>query len=77
MIAIPMARKQAAASKGDTGPRFNESTRKFPNNPAIMATRPFPTNIALEKVSESHWESKPLCTKKASNILKLHKNILD
>lgn len=53
-MAIPMARKQEAASKGDTGPRFNVSTRKFPNKPDRMATRPFPRNIALENVIESH-----------------------
>ena len=54
MMAIPMARKHAAASNGATGPRLRVSTSILPNNPEMIATRPFPRNIALENVSESH-----------------------
>lgn len=57
MMAIPIARKHEAASKGDTGPRLNVSTRRFPNRPAQMATRPFPRNIAFENVNDSHCAS--------------------
>lgn len=61
MMAIPIARKQAAASKGATGPKEKVSTSRFPNNPERIATRPFPRKTALENVSESHCWSKFLC----------------
>ena len=54
MMAIPIARKHEAASKGATGPRANVSTRTFPNSPDTIATRPFPRNIAFENVNDSH-----------------------
>lgn len=54
MMAIPIARKHEAASKGATGPRANVSTSTFPNSPDKIATRPFPRNIALENVNDSH-----------------------
>jgi len=58
---MPIARKHAAASKGDTGPKPKLSANKFANKPAIMAMRPLPRNIAFEKVKDSHCASKPLC----------------
>lgn len=61
MIIIPTASKQDAASNGATGPNPKVSTSRFPNNPDKMATRPFPRNIALEKVTESHCCSNPFC----------------
>ncbi|KAJ0940278.1 hypothetical protein HanRHA438_Chr02g0081581 [Helianthus annuus] len=60
MIAMPMARKMEAASKGATGPIANEPTNRFPNKPATIATSPFPRNIAFENVIDSHCCSKPL-----------------
>ena len=54
MMAIPIARKHEAASKGATGPRANVSTSTFPNSPDKIATRPFPRNIAFENVNDSH-----------------------
>lgn len=59
-MAIPTERKQAAASKGATGPRLMVSTSRFPNNPETIATRPFPRNIAFENVSDNHCCSNPL-----------------
>lgn len=61
MIAIPIVRKQAAASNGETGPNPKLSASIFANNPETMATRPFPRKIALEKVNDNHCASKPLC----------------
>lgn len=61
IMAIPRARKQAAASKGATGPRAKESTSTFPKSPDKMAIRPLPRNIAFENVIDSHCCSKPLC----------------
>ena len=60
MMAIPIARRHAAASKGATAPNPNVSTSRFPNNPERIATRPFPRNMAFEKVIDSHCCSKPL-----------------
>lgn len=60
MMAIPTARKQAAASKGATAPRDRVSTSTFPKSPEIIATRPFPRNIAFANVNDSHCCSKPL-----------------
>jgi hypothetical protein len=57
MMAMPIARKHAAASKGATGPKPRLSASRFANSPAMMAIRPFPRNIALEKVMESHCGS--------------------
>lgn len=71
-MAIPIARKHAAASKGATGPRLRVSTSRFPNNPEIIATRPFPRNIALEKVSESHCRSKFLYRNKKKTRINIH-----
>lgn len=63
-----MARKMEAASNGATGPIANEQTNRFPNKPANMAASPFPRNIVLENVIDSHCCSKPLynVTKKIS-----------
>ena len=63
MMAIPMARKHEAASKGATGPNANVPTSRFPNKPAKMATSPFPRNTAFENVNDSHCCSKPPCNK--------------
>lgn len=61
MMAMPMARKHAAASNGATGPNPRLSASKFANSPAIIATSPLPRNMAFEKVKDSHCGSKPLC----------------
>jgi hypothetical protein len=61
MIAMPIARKHAAASKGDTGPKPKFSASRFANSPDTMAIKPFPRNIAFENVMDSHCGSKPLC----------------
>jgi hypothetical protein len=61
MIAMPIARKQAAASKGATGPKPRFSARRFANRPDTMAIKPFPRKMALENVMDSHCGSKPLC----------------
>jgi hypothetical protein len=45
-MAMPMARKHAAASNGATGPNAKAPTSTFPNNPETMATKPLPRNIA-------------------------------
>ena len=76
MMAIPIARKIEAASKGATGPMANEPTKRFPNKPAIIATNPFPRNIAFENVIDSHCCSKPLYkyNKTRSLLLELYKN---
>lgn len=68
-MAIPIARKHAAASKGATGPRLTLSTRKLPNSPEMIATRPFPRNMALEKVKDSHCCSNPLWNQMSTNYL--------
>lgn len=73
-MAIPIARKHAAASKGATGPRDRLSTNTFPNNPARIATRPLPRNIAFENVIDNHCCSKPLC-RKERELRKKHVNI--
>jgi len=62
MIAIPIARKQAAASNGATGPKPMLSARKFAKSPATMATRPLPRKMALENVMDNHCGSNPFCT---------------
>jgi len=61
MIAMPIARKQAAASNGATGPKPKFSARRFANSPDIMAIKPFPRKMALENVMDSHCGSKSLC----------------
>lgn len=62
MIAMPIARKHAAASKGETGPKPRVSARALAKSPDRIATSPFPRNMALEKVSDSHCASNPLCS---------------
>jgi hypothetical protein len=57
MIAMPIARKHAAASKGATGPKPKLSASRFANRPAIIAISPFPRNIALENVIDNHCGS--------------------
>lgn len=61
MIAMPIARKHAAASNGATGPKPKFSARRFANSPDIMAIKPFPRKMALENVMDNHCGSKPLC----------------
>jgi len=61
MIAMPIARKHAAASNGATGPKPKFSARRFANSPDTMAIKPFPRKMALENVMDSHCGSKPLC----------------
>ena len=61
MIAMPIARKHAAASNGATGPKPKFSARRFANSPDIMAIKPFPRKMALENVMDSHCGSKSLC----------------
>lgn len=51
-MAILIARKHEAASEGETAPKSNVLTKRFPNKPAKMATKPFPRNIALENVNK-------------------------
>lgn len=69
MIAMPIARKHAAASNGATGPKPKFSARRFANSPDTMAIKPFPRKMALENVMVSHCGSKPLCKNRKQRLI--------